>query len=80
MSATRPALALVLVMGCAACAVTPSAKPIVPAPFAVSAEKDAKANPSNWPAAASPNAITSPATEAAIAALLAQMTIEQKVG
>ncbi len=40
----------------------------------------AQANPALWPAATSPAAITDPATEAAIAALLARMTLDQKVG
>ena len=40
----------------------------------------AKANPANWPAARSPAAITSAQTEAQIAALLAKMTLEEKVG
>lgn len=38
------------------------------------------AHPLLWPAAHSPATITSPATEARIAALLARMTLEQKVG
>jgi beta-glucosidase len=45
-----------------------------------STEGDAFANPGIWPAAASPAAITSPRTEDAITALLAKMTVEQKVG
>jgi beta-glucosidase len=40
----------------------------------------ARANPDAWPAAASPAAITDPGTEAAIDALLARMTLAQKVG
>lgn len=40
----------------------------------------ADANPALWPAAASPAAISSPATEAAITEILARMTLEQKVG
>jgi beta-glucosidase len=40
----------------------------------------AKANPSIWPSASSPSAITSSAIEADISAILARMTIEQKVG
>ena len=39
-----------------------------------------QANPANWPAAASPAAITDPETEAAISGVLARMTVEQKVG
>lgn len=38
------------------------------------------ANPALWPAAQSPSALTDPATEAKIDAILAKMTLEQKVG
>ena len=41
---------------------------------------DAVAHPDLWPAAHSPAAITDPATEARITALLQRMTVEQKVG
>ena len=41
---------------------------------------DAQAVPAIWPAAASPAAITDAATEQRIDALLARMTLEQKVG
>ena len=40
----------------------------------------ARADPSLWPAAHSPAAITSPQTEAAIDAIIARLTLEQKVG
>ncbi len=40
----------------------------------------ARADPALWPAAHSPAALTSPATEAVIDRLLAQLTLEQKVG
>jgi beta-glucosidase len=40
----------------------------------------AVAHPALWPVAHSPAAITDPATEARITALLARMTVEQKVG
>ncbi len=40
----------------------------------------AVANSANWPRAHSPAALTDPATEARISALMARMTIEQKVG
>lgn len=40
----------------------------------------AEANPANWPAARSPDAITDVQTEAAISAILSRMTVEQKVG
>lgn len=49
----------------------PSSKPVAP---------DARPNPVLWPSAASPSAISSAQTEAAIDALLARMTLEQKVG
>ena len=41
---------------------------------------DALANPAAWPAARSPSAISSAQTEVKIAGILAEMTIEQKVG
>lgn len=41
---------------------------------------EARANPAIWPAAASPAAITDPATEARISELIAAMTLRQKVG
>jgi beta-glucosidase len=47
---------------------------------AVSAMQSADANAALWPKASSPDAITSPETEAAIDALLAKMTLKQKVG
>ena len=40
----------------------------------------ARADPALWPAAHSPAAVTSPQTEAAIDAIIARMTLEQKVG
>ncbi|MDZ4307079.1 glycoside hydrolase family 3 protein [Allopontixanthobacter sp.] len=40
----------------------------------------AVADPANWPAASSPAAITSDATESRITDLLSRMTVEQKVG
>lgn len=46
----------------------------------VQAQTGAVADPANWPAAHSPAAITDPATEKRIDALLARMTVEQKVG
>lgn len=42
--------------------------------------RDAVADPSVWPVAASPAAITDAATEARIDQLLARMTVEEKVG
>jgi len=50
-----------------------SADPVVVPP-------EAKADPSVWPAAHSPAAITDRQTEAAIDRLIARMTVEQKVG
>ncbi len=46
----------------------------------VPSEEAARAHPALWPAAHSPPAITDPATEARITALIARMTVEQKVG
>jgi beta-glucosidase len=46
----------------------------------VSVTPNAKADPANWPAAASPKTLTSTATEDAISATLKQMSLEQKVG
>ncbi len=45
-----------------------------------SSSDSAIANPDNWPAAKSPAELSSAATEAKIDALIAKMTIEQKVG
>lgn len=46
----------------------------------VAAQGNATATPSLWPRADSPAAITDPVTERRIDALLARMTVEQKVG
>ena len=54
-----------------------SAAPAQQAPTVAPA---ARAHPAAWPAARSPAAITDAATEQAITALLARMTVEQKVG
>jgi len=54
-----------------------------PAPAAAASSvpgAPAQANPALWPQAASPAAITDPATETAIDGLLAGMTVAQKVG
>ncbi|PTR10325.1 MULTISPECIES: glycoside hydrolase family 3 protein [unclassified Novosphingobium] len=48
-------------------------------PGAAQADR-ATAHPAQWPAAHSPAAITDPATEAQITALMARMTLAQKVG
>ena len=63
-----------LLAGCATATARPGPVSTAPAP------SPAQANPALWPAAASPPAITDAATEAAIDALLARMTAEQKVG
>lgn len=44
------------------------------------APSTAQAKPENWPIAASPEAITSPATEREIEQIIGRMTLEQKVG
>lgn len=48
--------------------------------LAADAGGPAEARPEVWPTAASPKALTDPATEAAIDVLLTRMTLEQKVG
>ena len=48
--------------------------------IAAPGEMSGTAHPALWPAAHSPAAITSPATERRIARMLAAMTLEQKVG
>jgi beta-glucosidase len=73
MAIARSLLAVTLFLsGCSAPALQNGLK--------VQAASAAQANPSAWPSAQSPSAISSPQTEAEIAALLAKMTIEQKVG
>ncbi len=62
----------VMLAGCAA--------PLIQASPAGRLDLAAQGNPANWPTAASPAAITDQQTEAAIDALLARMTREQKVG
>ncbi len=52
----------------------------MPPLMAEPATNEAVANPALWPASASPAAITTPQTEAAIDALLARMSLEQKIG
>jgi beta-glucosidase len=80
MLATRSIFALILAFTGAACSHSAPPESAPQAPSAVEVASAAKANPNAWPAAASPMSITSPATEAAIDALLANMTVEQKVG
>ena len=48
--------------------------------LAATIAQETQANPALWPASASPSAISSPETEAAIDAILLQMSLEQKVG
>lgn len=72
---SRPSMSLVaaLLAGCAA-------PQLHGAPAMQAQSGAAVADPELWPATRSPEAITDPQTEATIAALLAGMTIEQKVG
>lgn len=60
-----------------ACAQTQS---IHPAPHGSLVTEATRAHPARWPQAASPTAITDPATEAFIDGLLGRMTLEEKVG
>ena len=64
--------ATALLAGCA----SPALRSDIAAPAPLSAH----ANPASWPSARSPSAITDPKTESQIAAILARMTIEEKVG
>ncbi|MBL0924763.1 MAG: glycoside hydrolase family 3 C-terminal domain-containing protein [Sphingomonadaceae bacterium] len=50
------------------------------AAYAPPDDANSVANPSNWPSASTPEAITSPNTEKQIDALLRRMSLEQKVG
>ncbi len=54
--------------------------PLTDSGSAIALPDEARANPDNWPAAQSPAEVSSAATEAKIDALIAQMSIEQKVG
>ncbi len=54
--------------------------PVLQAQTAAPQATAATAHPALWPSAHSPAAITDPQTEAAIGALIARMTLEQKVG
>lgn len=67
-----PVSALALMSAC-----SPQAVETVPAPESRSL---AQADPANWPHSQTPPSITDPATEARITALLATMTLEEKVG
>lgn len=53
---------------------------VAPAPATMPTAPAATAHPALWPAARSPAALASPAEERRIAALMATMTLEQKVG
>ena len=68
------ALLAFALVGCVP-AVMPS-DPIIASP----ANAVALANPNNWPVAASPSAISDAKSEIEIAAIIAKMTVEQKVG
>ena len=65
-------LALVLSVGLAAAAPAAAQSPATPA--------DARATAALWPNAASPAAMTDPATEAFVTELMSRMTVEEKVG
>jgi beta-glucosidase len=72
----------VLALSAAACA---SAQSVdlpdpVPAGADIPLPDDARADPANWPASATPDAITDAATEAFITELMSRMTLEEKVG
>lgn len=54
--------------------------PVVQSGQSAQPAPSARANPSVWPAAHSPSAISSPQTEAQIASILTRMTLEQKIG
>ncbi len=74
MSASRRTLvsAIALAAGLVGCAAAPASMAQTPA--------SAQADPSVWPQAASPRAMTDARTEAMIDSLLARMTVEEKVG
>lgn len=61
-----------MLTGCASVTSAPEVRGTAPA--------DVPVNPSAWPAAASPSAITDPATEAMISDLIARMPLKQKIG
>lgn len=73
----RASVTLAMVPALAACAAMDDVQPVSqPAPVAAAAT----ANPRLWPAAHSPSAITDPATERMIGAIIARMPVEAKVG
>ncbi|WP_309092017.1 exo 1,3/1,4-beta-D-glucan glucohydrolase [Phenylobacterium sp.] len=67
----------VLVLALAAGAAYAQTAPSDPAP---AASGTARAEPANWPRAASPQSLSDPATEALISDLIGRMTVEEKVG
>lgn len=75
MTASRQAL-----LCAAALAVLMAGSASTAEPVADRDPRTAVADPSAWPVAASPTAITDARTEAAITALMARMTLEEKVG
>ena len=66
--------------GCTTVPLPPTASAAAPAPGTTLGPDAAVAHPALWPSAHSPAAITDPRTEAQISALIARMSIEQKVG
>ena len=74
----QPLLLSVCVL--AACMATESHSSPASTPATNNASPSAVANAANWPRAASPAAMTDSKTETAIDALLASMSVEQKVG
>lgn len=66
-------VAALLSSGCAGTIAQPGPAPTAP-------QADAQANPANWPAASSPDALSDSATEQRIDRLVARMSLEQKVG
>jgi beta-glucosidase len=80
MTVMRSAFASIFVLASVACSPSQLTQSMPAAPSVLDVESGAKAHPNLWPAAASPRAITSPETEAAIDVLLRDMSLEEKVG
>ncbi len=80
----KAATALVITLMSSACAIDPGMARAVPvqavAPQASIVTDAARAHPALWPRAASPAAMTDPATEAFVTELMSRMTLEEKVG
>ncbi len=72
-------MAAVLLSGSFA-AISRAEQPQAPAAATMPTAPDATANPAQWPAARSPSSFSSRKAEARISAILARMTLEQKVG